>query len=70
MAGEQKRDREYVRVPSAMVADLQSQAASYDVPMQSLTRLVLCLGLEMLKVDPLFTREALSRLSAPQVPTQ
>lgn len=69
MPGE-KRDREYVRVPNTCVAELTEQAARYDVPMQSLTRLVLCLGLEMLKVDEPLTREALARLTAPQASAQ
>lgn len=62
MSEGEKPQRGYVRVPEECRVDLEAKAALYDVPLRSLTRVVLCLGLAMLEVDESSVKRAVARL--------
>jgi hypothetical protein len=62
VAESDKPQRGYVRVPEECRMNLERLAARYDVPVRSLTRIVLCLGLEMLALNEQHTRDALASL--------
>lgn len=60
------RERDYVRVPSDMQQEISALAARYDVPVRSLTRVLLCLGLECLRLDDTRIAAMLKRLGVPE----
>lgn len=63
MSGEEEKpQRGYVRVPEECRLALETRAARYDVPLRSLTRLVLMLGMAMLEVDERSVKEAVMRM--------
>lgn len=70
MAESDKPQRGYVRVPDECRMELETLAARYDVPLRSLTRLVLCLGLEMVKVDERTARSVLARFQVAEAERQ
>jgi hypothetical protein len=57
-----KPQRDYVRVPSEMSQEINLLAARYDVPVRSVTRLLLCIGMDVLHCDEASARTVMSTL--------
>lgn len=60
-----KPSRDYLRVPDEWAEEINRLAARYDVPARSITRLLIGLGLECVRLDESRAAFCLEQLASP-----